>query len=485
MRPILQDLHYAIRQLRNNPGFAVVTILVLALGIGVSTATFTVLNAVLLRKPAFAGIDRLVTLEEPRGPEQRIWGVPLLDVRDWRAQNHSLEQIAYYEVDNARWERDSGTQTVDIVACSGNFFSTLGVQPFLGRTFSQDEERAKAKVVLLNYSQWQESFASDRNIIGHPMKLNGDFYQIIGVMPKGFAYPLGEVRELWTPMAVTAEQEQERGVLSVTAFGRLRRGVTPEQAQSELSAIQKGISLANPKDDLPDQVLVRRYWDTIVGNIRPSLLLLAAAVALIWLVACANVAGLMLTRNSVRQREIAVRRALGAGKLRLVRQLLTENLLYSMIAGALGLLFAFGVVRGLEHRLVREISVQGNASLRMDSIVLWLVLALSIVSTLLFGLLPALQASAAPMQHGLQVKSGYATGGQGRLRDGLVIGEIAVSLLLLVAAGLLLRTLSALHHVPLGFSAKNIITSGFSIPPDRYAKESVNLALYQPIVERI
>ena len=484
MRTFLQDLRYAIRQIRNTPGFAAVTILVLALGIGVSTATFTVLNAVLLKKPAFARLDRLVTISEPRGTAEPFWGVSLLDARDWRAQNRSLEQIAYYYEDSARWERDSGTEKLDMVGASANFFATLGVQPMLGRTFSDEEEQAKAKLVVLNHQIWQESFASNPRVLGQTMKLNGEFYQIIGVMPKDFAYPLREPHQVWEPFASPPDSEnRDSSLLSV--FGRLRPGVMPEQAQSDVSAIQKVISQGNPKNDLPDHVVVRRYWDTIVGKVRLSLLLVAGVVALVWLVACANVASLMLTRNSVRQREIAVRRALGAGRLRLVRQLLTENLVYSVMASAVGLGLAYAAVRAFEHRLLREIGVQTVETLRIDSTVLLALMALSVISTLVFGLLPAILASGSPILYSLQVKSGQRTGKQGRLRDGLVVGEIAVSLLLLVSAGLLLRTLYALHHVALGFSTENIITSAFTIPPERYANESVNLALYQPMVERL
>ncbi|HEY6253269.1 MAG TPA: ABC transporter permease [Candidatus Angelobacter sp.] len=484
MQTFLQDLRYAVRQIRNQPGFAAVTILVLALGIGVSTATFTVLNAVLLRKPAFSEINRLVTLAEPRGEQQEFWGVSLPDVRDWRAQSRSMEQIAYYYPDSARWERDSGTTSLDVIPASANFFATLGVQPALGRTFSAEEEQAKAKVVVLNHAMWQESFASDRKVLGQTLKLNGAFYEIIGVMPGGFEFPLREPRAVWKPLASTADDEKRESSL-LTVFGRLRPGFSVDQAQIELSTIQKAIAQGNAKDDLPDRVAVRRYWDTIVGKVRPALLLLAGAVVLIWLVACANVASLMLTRNSVRQREIAIRRALGAGRLRLVRQLLTENMLYSAIAAGLGFGLALAAVRLLEHRLVSVLSLQGDVSLRMDTTVLLMLIALSVVSTLVFGLLPALQASAAPVQKGLQVKSGHTSGRQSRLRDSLVVGELAVSLLLLVAAGLLLRTLSSLHHVPLGFSTENIITSAFVIPQDRYQTQSVTVTLYEPMIERI
>lgn len=484
MRTFIQDLRNSLRQVRNTPGFTLVVVIVLALGIGVSTAAFTVFNAVLLKKPAFHEIDRLVTLAEPRGNQETFWGVSLLDARDWRAQNRSLEQIAYYYQDQARWERSSGTTRLDVIPASANFFDTLGVQPELGRTFSDEEERAKAKVVVLNHSIWQQSFSSDPKVLDQTIKLNSEFYQIIGVMPKDFEFPLGQSLAVWEPFPSPPDSEKRDSSL-LSVFGRLRRGVSIEQAQSELSAIQKTIAQGNAKDDLPDRVVVRRYWDTIVGKVRPALLLLAGAVLLIWLVACANVASLMLTRNSVRQREIAIRRALGAGRMRLVRQLLTENLVYSAIAGALGFGLAVAAVRLLEHRVAKLLSLQGNLSLHVDSTVVLMLIALSIVSTLVFGLLPAIQASASPLQTGLQVKSGQSTGRQSRLRDGLVIGELSVSLLLLVAAGLLLRTLSSLHHVPLGFSTENIVTSAFIIPQDRYQTQNVTLALYQPMIERI
>jgi len=485
----LQDLRYALRQIRNNPGFAAVTILVLVLGIGVSTATFTVLNAVLLRKPSIPHIDRLVTIVEPRGNHEEFWGVSLPDARDWGSQSHLLEHVAYYNDGLGRWERDSGTQTLDLIAGSGNFFAALGVQPMLGRVFSDAEEQANAKVVVLNHRIWQEYFASNPKALGQMLKLNGDSYQVIGVMPEGFDYPLGTPLKVWTPLSSTPEDRSNRDASQLAVFGRLRPGVTPERVQGELSAIQKVIAQNDPKGVLPDHVLVRRYWETIVGKVRPTLLLLAGAVGLIWLVACANVAGLLLTRNSVRQREIAIRRALGAGKVRLLRQLLTENMVYSVMASIIGFGLAYLAIHVLQHRLIKELAQTGdimpNTALPIDSTVLLTVVGLSLISTLVFGLLPALQVSTSPMQYGLQVKSNQRRGRQSRLRDGLVVCEIAVSLLLLVAAGLLLRTLYSLHCVPLGFSTENIITSGFAIAPERYAKENVNLALYQPIVERL
>ncbi|HEY6971476.1 MAG TPA: ABC transporter permease [Candidatus Angelobacter sp.] len=484
MQTFLQDLRYSLRQMRKNPGFAIVAVLVLALGIAVSTAMFTVLNGVLLRKPGFAEIDRLVTIAEPRGGNEHFWGVSLADVKDWRAQSHLLEQIAYYQLDQARWERDTGTQQLDVLPVSGNFFATLGVQPILGRTFVDQDEQNRARIVVLNHQLWQDSFASNPKVLGQTMKLNGEFYEIVGVMPVGFAYPLGEMGAIWKPRPATPDDEKH-GDESLTVFGRLKSGVKLENAEAELSAIQARLAQTYPSDKLVDRVRMRHYWDTIVGRVRPALLALASAVVLIWLVACANVASLMLTRNSVRQREMAIRRALGADKLRLVRQLLTENLLYSVVATGVGLLLAYGAVRVLEHKLVHALSLPGNMSLRIDSTVLLSLIGLSILSTLAFGLLPALQASGAAVQHGLQARVGETTRKQGRLRDALVIGEIAVSLLLLTGAGLLLRSLYLLHQVPLGFSTENIITSGFSIPHGRYANESVNLALYQPLIERI
>jgi predicted permease len=480
----LQDLRYSIRQLRHNPGFAAVSLLVLALGIGVSIAMFTVLNGVLLRKPAFGDIERLVTIAEPRGTIETFWGVSLPDVRDWRTQDHGLEQIAYYRPGSGRVERDSGTQKVDVFPVSSNFFTTLGVPPALGRTFTEADEQSKARVVVVSHQVWQEWFGANRKIEGQSIKIDGEFYQIVGVMPQWFAFPRGQFLRIWKPFAATADDER-RDQEELDVLGRIRPGVTLQQAETELSGIQSRLAYTYPADKIPDHVVMRRYWDTVVGNVRPALLLLAGAVALIWLVACANVASLILTRNSVRQREIATRLALGAGKLRLVRQLLTENMLLSLLASAVGLAIAVITIRLLEQRLLKDLTLTGEVTLHMDFRVLLIVLALSVVSTLVFGLLPAIKASGTPVQYGLQTRSGEGSTRQNRLRNALVVGEIALSLLLLTAAGLLLRTLYSLRHVPLGFSTENIVTSGFSIPSGRYATESVNLALYQPLIERI
>jgi predicted permease len=484
MQILVQDFRYSIRQLRRSPGFTVVSLVVLALGIGVSTAMFTVLNGVLLRKPAFPHIDRLVTIAEPRGTVENFWAVSLPDARDWRAQNHSLEQLAYYQQGSGRVERETGTQKVDVFRVSGNFFSTLGVAPVAGRTFTDADEQSKARLVIISYQLWKEWFGSDRKALGQTMKIDGQLYQIVGVMPNDFAFRLGQPLMMWTPFAATADDEN-RDSQALDVVARLRPGVELDQARTELNGIQAGLARAYARDNLPDHVSMRRYWDTVVGSVRPALLLLAAAVALIWLVACANVASLILTRNSVRQRELAIRRALGAGRLRLVRQLLTENLLLSLLASAVGLALAWVMVRTLEQRLLKSLNVHQHVAFKIDSTVLLIVLALSVISTLVFGLMPAIKASGASVFDGLQARTAESSTRHARMRNALIMGEIALSLVLLTGAGLLLRTLYLLHHVPLGFATENIVTSSLSIPNGRYDKENINLALYQPLIERI
>jgi predicted permease len=462
-------------------------ITVLALGIGISTAMCTVLRGVLFRPVPFPHPRTLVTILEPRGPVPTFWGVSARDLRDWQKAQHSLDQLAWRQGLMGTVESPIGTQRINRDAVSAGFFATLGIRPMLGRDFTANDETRQTHNVILSYPVWHSAFHDDPSIVGRSIRLDKVSYQVIGVMPRNFTFPIWDDNAVYTPPGWGPTSGKEEDNASLEVIGRLRTGVSVEQAQAEISAIQANIARTRitPDGPPPDHVLIRRWWDTVVGDVRPALLAFAAAVLLVWLVACANVASLQLTRNAARQRELAVRSALGAARSRIVRQLLTECLLLSALASAFGIGLSIGLLRIIEHTLLRSVSSSGAASLHIDSVVLTAVVALTFASTLLFGLLPALSAARSGAQQGLQAKAGGPTHRQSRLRDILIAAELSVTVLLLVASGLLLRSLQDLHHVPLGFRTDNILTTSMSMEPGRYDHRSVDLALYQPLIARL
>ena len=480
---LLADLRYALRQLHRNPGFALLAIGVLALGIGVSTAMCTVLRGVLFRPVPFPHPRALLTIVEPRGPVPMFWNASRRDLREWQQSQHSFQQLASSSAVSGALETPAGTQTVDRESVSANFFPTIGLHPMLGRDFTLNDEKQQTRTVILSYPLWHTAFHDDRSILGRTVRLDKVAYQVIGVMPKGADFAEWQGIGVYTPPGWGSPDDDSISLV----LGRLRPGVSIAQAQAELSAIQSHIARTRTGkngEPLADRVLIRRWWDTVVGDVRPALLAFAAAVLLVWLVACANVASLQLTRNSARERELAVRSALGAARGRIVRQLLTESLLLSALAGALGVGLSIGLLRIVEHTLLRSVSSTGASALHIDSAVLAAIVALSFASTLFFGLLPALSASRASAQPGLQARAVTATRRQSRLRDVLIVAELSVTALLLVASGLLLRSLEDLHRVPLGFRTDNILTTSMSMEPRRYDHGSVDAALFEPLIAR-
>jgi predicted permease len=485
MGTLLVDLRYALRQLRHNPAFALLAITVLALGIGTSTAMCTVLRGVLFRPVPFPHPRSLVAIQEPRGPVSSFWNVEKRDFRDWQRTQHSLDQLAWHEGGMGTVEAPGGAQRINHDAVSANFFATLGVRPMLGRDFTATDEKQQTRTVILSYLVWHSAFHDDPSILGRSVRLDKLAYHVIGIMPRGFTFPLWDDVAVYTPpgSGPTAGQDD---FPSLDVIGRLHSGVSITQAQAELSAIQANIARTRTSKEGPpaDHVLIRRWWDTVVGDVRPALLAFAAAVLLVWLVACANVASLQLTRNSARERELAVRSALGAARSRIVRQLLTEGLLLSATASLFGLGLSIGLLRIIQHTLLRSIAT-GASAFHIDAAVLAAIVTLTFASTLLFGLLPAVSAARSSAQQGLQARAATATRRQNRLRDILIAAELSVTVLLLVASGLLLRSLQDLHHVPLGFRTDNILTTGMTIEPGRYDKTSANTALFDPLMTRL
>jgi predicted permease len=495
MNGIVQDFRYALRQLRKNPGFAAVTMLTLALGIGVNAAMFAVIDAVLLRPLPFPKPDQIVQMSEAGPTDIAAGNASLPDIRDWRAHSHSFQDIGWYAVGIRSVDIPGFSDFIPVVYSSANLLSTLQAGPALGRNFLPNEDQpGHGDVVLINSVAWQKFFNKSPQAVGSSLKLGDKIYTVIGVMPAGFDFPyVGDGPAVWSPLVPTPEY-LERDSRSITAIGRLRPGVSIGAAQAELSGIQNNISSAYAKLELDKSVLVKSYRDVLTGNVRPALLALQFAVLAVWLIACANVASLLLSRTTGRRREIAIRSAIGAGRARLVRQFLTESLVFAFTGGAIGLALAYGCIRLLKFYL--DLYLPLSSHIHIDAQVVATLVGFSVVSAVLFGLVPAVQAARAPAQEALRegTPSAGASRRQKHFRDALVVGEIALSLLLLISAGLLLRSLLALRDLPLGFVSHNVVTASIFLPQsgagmigtsEKYAGKDIAQLFYKPLLERL
>lgn len=496
MSTFIQDLRYAFRQLRKNPGFTAVTVLTLALGIGVNAAMFAVIDGVLLRPFPFPKPNQIVAMAEAsvaEGGPSNISALP--NIRDWQAQNKSFQDIAWFTSGIRSVDLPGYSDFIPVVYSSANLLSMLQVEPAIGRGFvGGDDQPGRGDVLLINSVAWEKFFNRNSQAIGSKLKLGNKLYTIIGVMPTGFEFPpMGDGPAAWVPL-VTDQSYEARDSRDITAVGRLKDGVSVAAAQAELTGIQTNISNAYPKLQLGKRVEVGSYRDFLTGNVRAALLALQVAVLAVWLIACANVASLLLSRSSGRRREIAIRSAIGAARARLVRQFLTESLVLSFVGAALGLALAYGCVNVLRYYIDQQLPLSQN--IHIDIRVVVALVGFSILSAVLFGLLPALQASGAPAQEALREGTPAAGAGrhQKRFRDALVVGEIALSLLLLVSAGLLLRSLLALRNLPLGFAPHNVVTTALFLPQSgggmvgnsgKYAGKDISQVFYEPLLERL
>ena len=495
MRSFLQDLQYAVRQLRHAPAFSVTAILTLALGIGVNAAMFSVVDQVLLRAMPFPHAEQVVQAGV-RTLSGNFASTSLPDIRDWQARSHSFDQMGYYMEQVPTLGGTAEPKLVPQIVSSGNLLSLLQARPLLGRLFLPEEAASGHEaVVILSASLWRGMFHGDPEILGRSIPVNGIPHTVVGVMPQGFSFPASAGEEsIWTPIPADDKGLQDRNSSSLSVIARLRPGVTVTEATHELNGIHEQLKREYPKDEDANLIMVETYADVVTGSVRPAMLALDAAVLAVWLIACANVAGLLLARSNNRRRELALRTALGAGRGRLVRQLLTESLLLSFAGGSLGLLLAFTALRVLKQYLSESIIF--GSEVHIDGTVCAYLLGASCLSAVLFGLLPALQASRVPAQEGL--RQGSAGGGvsrqQTRWRDGLVIGEIALTLTLLVAAGLMVRTLISLRRAPVGFVAEDVTTAAIYLPnhqslffeaPKQANGTTVIQTFYLPLLERI
>lgn len=463
LNTLIADLRYAARLLKQSPAFTAIAVLTLALGIGATTALFSVVNGVLLNPLAYPHSDRLVVMYgRIAGLDSAVVEYP--NFLDWQRDSRSFASMAAYRnedynfIGNGEGERLSGYMV------SASFFETLGALPALGRTFRVDDDQiGAAPVVVLSGGFWKRKFGSSPEVIGRPIILNGTAYTIVGVMPDTFSL-YGNMRDIYTPIGQWNDPSFRDRRISVGAhtIGRLVPGVTIAQAQAEMEEIARNLAVAFPEADAGHTIKLVSMKEDLVGKVEPLLLVLLAAVGFLMLIACANVANLLLARSVARSREFAIRSALGASAARMIRQLLTESILLSAVAGALGLLLAYGGLKTLLKTLPAGLPRIGEVSL--DAKVLLFSLGLSLVTGVIFGLAPALKATGTNLEEIMKQSGRGSSGFRHRLQGTFVAGEIALALVLLVGAGLMVRTLGALWRVDPGFNPSHAITFSLAMP---------------------
>ena len=492
MEKLSQDVRYGLRMLFKTPGFSIVAIMALALGIGANTAIFSVVNAVLLRPLPFQNSEQLVAVWEndyQRGQERGSFSYP--DFADLRAQSQSFEQLASYH--NADFVLTGSGEPVRLqgAVVNAEMFSLLQESPLLGRSFVPDEDKpdANGRVAILSQELFQKRFNADASLINQSITLDGTQYTVIGVMPRAFQFPVqNEPVELWTTMAGDASGTEpatgQRGSRYLKVIGRLKPGVSLEQGEAEVSTIAKRLEQQYQDTNSHKTFKLEPALHALVGDVRPALLILMGAVAFVLLIACANVANLLLARAMSRHKEIAIRSALGASRMRVVRQLLIESVLLSLAGGALGLLLAFWWT----HLLVSlgKDDIPRALQVGLDWRVLGFTLFVSVTTGLLFGLVPALHSSRTQLVETL--KEGSRGSGEGARRNFtrsvLIVTELAIAVVLLVGAGLLLQSLWRLRHVSPGFQAQNVLTFNLALPAVRYSTDQ-QAVFYHDLVTHI
>jgi len=488
MNTLWQDLRYGARLMLKNPGFSLIAVLTLALGIGANTAIFSMVYSILLRPLNYPESDRIVTLWEDhtrRGGPLREWTSPP-GYQDWREQSTVFSHSAAMTGWGPTLTEAGEPERLVGAAVGHEAFAVLGVKPMLGREFTpQEDTRGAARVAIISHSLWQRHFGSDNSIVGKAIRLSGESYTVVGVMPAGLQFPIVGMVEVWSPWLPAQGQGCQRGCYTQRVIARLKPGVSLEQACTELTTIGQRVEQQFPEDNKNIGVTVTPLQEFLVGNVRDGMFSLLLAVGLVLAIACANVASLLLVKAASRVREIAVRSALGSGRWQIIRQLLTESLLLAIIGGALGVLVGFWLVD-----LLKRIAPDGTPRIEEITInnrVLLFSLAMSVLTGLLCGLAPAVQATKPDLNKTLRDSGAGNKGsaGGGRVRSGLVIVEIALALMLLVGAGLLLRSFVKLQNVDPGFNPANVLTARFGLPPSAYPNRQQVANFHNQLQERL
>jgi putative ABC transport system permease protein len=486
MRTLLQDLRYGARMLLKHPGFSLIAIITLALGIGANSAIFSVVNGVLLRPLPYEEPERLVLLTEyATGFGEMTLSYP--NFTDWRAHNRVFEKIGVYNQQSYNLTGSGEVERLRAAQMSADLFDALRVKAALGRTYTNDEDKpGAALVVVLSHDLWQRRFGGDTSIIGRTLTLSDRSYTVVGVMPQGFSFP--NRREIWVPVGPVSEQEDWRSRgrhPGLFAVARLKPGVTLEQAREDMKLVTAALEKQYPDSNGGHSATITPLLENFVSNIRQALYVLLGAVAFVLLIACANVASLTLARAASRQKELAVRVALGASRGRIVRQMLTESVLLALIGGGAGLLIAqWGVAAILTVSPAG--AIPRAAEIHLDARVLLFTAAVAILTGIVFGLAPALQASRPDVQETLK-ETARAVTGRHWLRSGMVVAEIALTLVLLVGAGLLVRSFFRLQQVNPGFATESTLSFAMSLPEKNYpdAEPDKRINFFAQIKEQI
>ena len=467
MDTLLQDIRYAFRMLAKKPGFTIAAVLAVAIGIGANTAIFSVVNAVLLRSLPYKDPDRLtIVLSHKRDSLRGSGSAAFLDVVDWEKQNQSFEEMAVFRSMGYTLTGVGEPERITGGRVSADFFPLLGAEAIEGRTFRPEEDqRGAERVVVLGHGLWQRRFGGDPSIIGQSLTLNAEGHTVIGVLPPDFKFPLDvSDAEMWTAIAHDGDLLEERGAHYLKVIGRLKPGVSINEAQLEMNEIAARLEQQYPAENTGRIVNLNPMYEHLVSGIRRSLIILLGAVALVLLIACSNVANLMLARAAARTKEIAIRTALGASRRRVVRQLLTESLVLALLGGGAGLLLALWGIELLIKMGPRDIPRLDDISI--DGTVLWFTAAASILTGIIFGLVPALKASKPDLNQSLKEGSRGTSESSNRysLRNLLVVVQMALTLVPLVGAGLLVKSFLRLQQVNPGFVSENVLTMKVSLP---------------------
>jgi predicted permease len=481
---MLLDLKFALRQLRKSPGFTLTALLTLALGTGVTAAVFSVIYAVMIQPLPYDHPESIVVPQtySPSGYTQPASNPEYLD---WRKQNHSFSPLAGLSGGKLSLDGPSGPTSLHVTQGTDNFFDVFGVSPILGRTFAPGEDQpGKNDVVVLSYEVWQQSFGGRGDVLGKAVKLDGKPYSIIGVMPAGFRVPINLRDGVYTPLHMTDEARTSRGLHWLRTIGRLKPGVSSEQAEADMAAVMANLGKAYPDTAKGRRMDLLSLSEATVGKTQGPLYVLLCAVLAVLAIACVNLAGLLLARGVKREREVALRSAIGATRGRLVRQMLTESVVLAGAGAALGTALAFGLLHAIRVLLISALS--RGADVRLSLPVLLATIATAVVTSVLAGSIPAFRLSRIAPSLSLKAGGSAGTGrGQHRLRASFIIIQVALAMVLMVTAGLLLRMLSGLRNSELGFDPRNLLTLELNLPAGSYAARNPITDFYVPLVEKV
>ena len=488
MEQLKFDVRHAVRLFFKMPGFTLIVLLTLTLSIGANAAMFSLVEAVLLKEPPYPNSERVVFVWESGAKDKEMdYPASAPNFLDWRAQNSVFDKMAAVETDEVNFTDGQSPERLRRAMVSPDLFPVLGSQPVLGNTFQGDEKSSEnERVVLLSHGLWQRKFGGSAGVVGQNLRLNGESYVVTGVLPKGFAFPQGV--DLWVPLAFgRAALPEERGAHGYTAVARLKPGVSMEQAQTEMNVISRRLADQYPNTNTGSGTKLVPLREQLVGDTGTALLLLFGAVAFVLLIACLNVANLLFARSASRRKELAIRVALGARRGRLVRQFLTESLLLSCVAGALGFLLALWVTNLAVLLLPAGVQLAGGEQLGVSPLALLFTLGVSVLSGVVFGIAPALSSSQVNLSQSLQESSrGMSEGRRLRgLRNFLTAAQVALSLVLLVGAGLLLKSFFLLQNEKIGFEPNGLLTMNVALTSGRYKEPTARVTTYRQLIERL